>query len=129
MFKRVDHVEIIPSNIEKTLNFYTEILGFKITSKVAVKMPLLREVFYLQLGDTVVEIMDVENATGPSKEPWQVGYKALALEVEDMTAAVAYLKSKGVPITRPPVDLGDSFRGEIVDPDGLCIELRQWKKN
>jgi glyoxylase I family protein len=26
-----------------------------------------------------------------------------------------------------PVDLGDSFRGEIRDPDGLILELRQWK--
>jgi glyoxylase I family protein len=40
---------------------------------------------------------------------------------------VAHLKSKGIEITIPPVDLGDSFRGEIRDPDGLIIELRQWK--
>ena len=26
-----------------------------------------------------------------------------------------------------PVDLGYSFRGEIRDPDGLILELRQWK--
>ena len=29
MFKRIDHVEIIPQDLEKTLKFYTEILGFK----------------------------------------------------------------------------------------------------
>ena len=46
---------------------------------------------------------------------------------ENMDEAVAHLKSKGVEITVPPVDLGDSFRGEIRDPDGLIIELREWK--
>jgi hypothetical protein len=44
-----------------------------------------------------------------------------------MTRAVDYLKGKGVAIAREPVDLGDSFRGEIRDPDDLIIELRQWK--
>jgi hypothetical protein len=45
--------------------------------------------------------------------------------VEDIAKAVDYLKSKGIAIAREPVDLGDSLRGEIRDPDGLMIELRQ----
>ena len=44
-----------------------------------------------------------------------------------MTKAVAYLEGKGIAIAWGPIDLGDSFRGEIRDPDGLTIELRQWK--
>jgi glyoxylase I family protein len=44
-----------------------------------------------------------------------------------MAKAVEYLKSQGIAMARQPVDLGDSFRGEIRDPDGLIIELRQWK--
>ena len=40
---------------------------------------------------------------------------------------IAYLERKGIAIVREPVDLGDSFRGEIRDPDGLIIELQQWK--
>jgi predicted enzyme related to lactoylglutathione lyase len=47
--------------------------------------------------------------------------------VDEMKKAVEYLKGKGVTILREPVDLGNSFRGEISDPDGLIIELRQWK--
>jgi len=44
-----------------------------------------------------------------------------------MTVAVDYLKGKGIAIAKEPIDLGNSFRGEIRDPDGLLIELRQWK--
>lgn len=127
MFKRIDHVEIVASNPEKTIDFYVNILGFKIKNRIAVKMPPMSEVIYLKLGDTVLEIIAVDKPEPKSQSTWQVGYRGLALEVNDMSKAVAYLRDKGVIIAVEPVDLGDSFRGEISDPDGLIIELRQWK--
>ncbi len=127
MFKRIDHVEIVASDPERTIDFYVNILGFKIKNRIAVKMPPMSEVIYLKLGDTVLEIIAVDKPEPKSQSPWQVGYRGLALEVNDMSKAVAYLRDKGVIIAVEPVDLGDSFRGEISDPDGLIIELRQWK--
>ena len=127
MFKRIDHVEIVPRDAETTIGFYVKILGFKVRNRVEVRMPPLREVIYLELGDTVIEIIAVDDPKPKSEAPWQVGCRGIALEVEDMAKAVHYLKSKGIAIAREPVDLGDSFRGEIRDPDGLIIELRQWK--
>ena len=91
------------------------------------RMPPMREVIYLELGDTVIEIISADDPKPKSEASWEVGYRGIALEVEDMAEAVNYLKGKGIAITRAPVDLGDSFRGEIRDPDGLIIELRQWK--
>ena len=127
MFKRVDHVEIVPMNAERTIDFYVNIIGFRIRSRHEVNMPPMREVIYLELGDTVIEIISADNPKSKSEMPWEVGYRAIALEVEDMATAVDYLESKGISIAREPVDVGDSFRGEIRDPDGLIIELRQWK--
>jgi glyoxylase I family protein len=127
MFKRIDHVEIVPRNAEKTIDFYVDILGFRVKGRNEVRMPPMREVIYLQLGDTVIEIISADNPKPKSENPWEVGYRGIALEVEDMAKAVDYLKSRGIAIAREPVDLGDSYRGEIRDPDGLIIELRQWK--
>jgi glyoxylase I family protein len=127
IFKRVDHVEIVPRNAEKTIDFYVNILGFRIKSRNEVKMPPMREVIYLELGDTVIEIISVDDPKPKSETAWAIGYRGIALEVEDMTTAVDYLQSKGIAIVLKPVDLGDSFRGEIRDPDGLILELRQWK--
>jgi glyoxylase I family protein len=127
MFKRVDHLEIVPSNAEETIDFYVSILGFKIKNRNEVKMPPMREVIYLELGDTIIEIISADDPKPKSEALWTVGYRAIALEVEDMAKAVAYLRDKGIGIAIEPVDLGDSFRGEIRDPDGLTIELRQWK--
>ena len=127
MFKRVDHVEIVPRRAEETIDFYVNILSFRIKSRKKLKMPPVKEIIYLELGDTVIEIISADNPKPKSKNPWEVGCRGIALEVEDMAKAVDYLKGKGIPIAREPVDLGDSFRGEIRDPDGLIIELRQWK--
>lgn len=127
IFKRVDHVEIVSKDAETTIDFYVNILGFKIKSRHEVKMPPMREVIYLELGDTVMEIISSDDPEPKSEAPWEVGYRGIALEVEDMAKAVDYLRDKGIAMAVEPVDLGDSFRGEIRDPDGLIIELRQWK--
>jgi glyoxylase I family protein len=127
MFKRVDHVEIVPRNAEKTIDFYVDILGFRIKSRNEVKIAPMREVIYLELGDTILEIISANDPKPKSEALWEVGYRGIALEVEDMAKAVDYLRDKGIAIAMEPVDLGDSFRGEIRDPDGLIIELRQWK--
>ncbi|WP_394147265.1 VOC family protein [Shewanella atlantica] len=127
IFKRVDHVELVPKDPHITIGFFVNILGFKIKNRTKVDLPPMEEVIFLELGDTVVEIISTQDPEQRSKAPWQVGYRALALEVNDMNKAVNYLKAKGIPMAVEPVDLGGSYRAEIRDPNELIIELRQWK--
>ena len=126
MFKKIDHVEIIPRNLERTLKFYTETLGFKIKERKKVSMPPLEEIVYVELNGTVIELMSVQNPPSIPPDLWRVGYRMIAIEVENMDKAVEYLKGKGVELSAGPVVLGKSKRAEIKDPDGLSIELRQW---
>ena len=126
MFKRIDHMELIPGNVDVSANFYTRILNFKIKERIKVDRPPMKEVIFLELNDTTVELISVQNPSPKSADPWQIGYRMLALEVEDMDEAITYLKSKGVVISVEPINLGKSKRAEIKDPDGLIIELRQW---
>lgn len=128
MFKRIDHVEIIPSDFEKTIAFYSEVLGFSMEERQSIDKPPMIEIAFLRLGDTVIEMISVKDPHPVSEEAYQVGYKRLALEVDDMDGAVNYLKTKGVAMTWGPVNLGKSVRAEFEDPDGLSIELRQWFK-
>ncbi|MHB0937364.1 MAG: VOC family protein [Armatimonadota bacterium] len=125
MFKRIDHVEIIPSDYERTIYFYTDVLEFTLKQRILLDPPL-EEIAYLTLGNTMIELLKV-TSPAPSPEGMPVGYRGIALEVEDMDRAVEYLTGKGVVITWGPMDLGDSVRAEIQDPDGLVIELRYWK--
>jgi len=126
MFKRIDHVEIIPTDINKTIDFYVSVLGFKIRERFPVSNAPMKEIAYLELGDTVIELISVDLAAAAPRKQWEYGYRALAVEVEDMDCAVSYLESKGVPTSWGPISLGKSKRAEIRDPDGFPIELRQW---
>ena len=125
MFKRIDHVEIVPGNFERSLGFYTEILGFKIQSRRKVERPPLQEIAFIELGGTLIEMLSVKSPAPVSTEPWQVGCRKIALEVEDMDKALEYLKTKGVEISQQPASGGTSKSAQIKDPDGLSIQLLQ----
>jgi glyoxylase I family protein len=131
MFKRIDHVELVTDNPDRTIAFYTDILGFSVKARDRVErsgagVPI--NLTYLQLGDTTVEIIFYDGAQ-PSPAPTGIhlGYNLIALEVEDMGKAIDFLKSKGVPVVwGPMVRPGQTARAEITDPNGYHIELRQW---
>jgi len=127
MFKRIDHVEIVPTDMDTTIKFFEDVFGFKLIHRGQVDQPPLKETAKLQLGDAVVELLYAEGAAPKSDAPWQVGYRGIAIEVEDMKKAVEYLNGKDIEITKGPVDLGSSERAEIKGPDGIQIELRYWK--
>lgn len=126
MFKRIDHVEMVCLDFEKAVDFYLTVLGFSMKQRMLIEAGPPEEIAYLSLGDTVLELMRVKDPAAPLQEPWQAGYRLMALEVEDMAQALAYLAGKGVPVTWGPVDLGGTKRAEIRDPEGNPIELRQW---
>jgi glyoxylase I family protein len=126
MFQRIDHVEIVTSDMDRTVDFYTGVLDFKVKERRKVERPPLEEIAYLQLNDTVLELLSFKDPAPASTVQPQVGYRMMAIEVEDMDKALEYLKGKGVEISREPVAMGKSKRAEIKDPNGLSIELRQW---
>ena len=125
MFKRIDHIELVTADAARAERFYTEVLGFRIRERVSVPGGL--QLTYLDLGGTTVELMCyAEMKVQPAPREEHLGYRMMALEVEDMQKALDYLKARGIepvwgPITRPAY-----ARAEIRDPDGNHIELRQW---
>lgn len=127
MFKRIDHIELVPTDPERTIQFYTNVLNFRIKSRHEMDVPPIKELVYLELGDSVVEIIAVEDPRSDIESPWFVGYRTIALEIEEMQACVDYLQGHNITPSWGPYDLGNSWRAEIRDPDGLIIELRQWK--
>ena len=126
MFNRIDHTEITTRDMAGSVKFYTEILGFQVTSQH--KMDGSRgitEIVFMKLGDTSLELLEFPDAEPISENP-QVGYRMMAITVDDMPSAIKYLKEKGVTISREPMSLGESWRGEFLDNNGLAIEIRQW---
>ncbi len=129
MFKRIDHVELVTANPNRMVRFYTDVLGFALRRRDRIPStpsgPL--DLVYLDLGGTTVELMTYpEVQPVPAQSNEHLGYRMIALEVEDMDHALDFLKSKGVEATWGPVKRPTYSRAEIRDPDGNPIELRKW---
>ena len=129
MFKRIDHIELLTTQPERAIAFYTGVLGFKVRARDRVPGtpfgPL--DLAYLDLGGTTVELMTYPEANPAASQPGEhLGYRMMALEVEDMDRALAHLKARGVEPSWGPVRRPGYARAEIRDPDGNGIELRQW---
>ena len=129
MFKRIDHVEIVTAHQAETVAFYTDVLGFREKARDRIQRPdgTALNLVYLDLGGTVVELMSWEGVpVGPEPQKEHLGYRMIALEVDDMKATTEYLKEKGVDIVWGPMVRDTYARAEISDPNGYRIELRQW---
>ena len=129
MFKRIDHVEIVTAHQDETVAFYTDVLGFREKARDRIQRPdgSALNLVYLDLGGTVVELMAWEGVpVGPEPQKEHLGYRMIALEVDDMNATANYLKGKGVDIVWGPMVRETYARAEISDPNGYRIELRQW---
>jgi glyoxylase I family protein len=131
MFKRIDHIELLTTAPERAITFYTGVLGFQERSRMRIPGtpagPL--DLVYLELGGTTLEVMcfpQAQQQIPPRGQGLRQGWQCLALEVDDMDAALKALEARGIrpawgPMTRP-----EYARAEIRDPDGNPIELRQW---
>jgi len=131
VFKKIDHVEIVTDQLERTVDFYTDVLGFKLKARDRIDRSSLGvplQLVYLELGGTSVELMAYEGGSvAPAPADEHLGYRMMALEVTDMQSTIDYLKTKGVAITwGPRVREGQYARAEIRDPNGYNIELRHW---
>lgn len=126
MFKRIDHVSFAVKDIDKSVNFYEEHLGFKKYYEHDVPVPAVEKIAYLKLGDSVLELIHVPDSSGSADQ----GYH-FCLESDDFDGDYSRLKSAGVPIDTEPhlVEAReareDGWRRVVfTGPDGELIEFR-----
>jgi len=127
---RLLHTMLRVGDLEKSLAFYTGVLG----------MTLLRRHDYPEGKFTLAFV-----GFGPEREQavielthnWETGrydlgdgFGHVALEVDDASAACAAIKAKGGVVTREagPMKHGTTVIAFVQDPDGYKIELIQRAK-
>ena len=102
MFKRIYHVEIVTDQLDRTEQFYTDVLGFTVKARDRIERSSLGvpiDLVYLDLGGTTVELIRYDGAAvDPAPQTEHLGYRMIALEVDDMQKTVDYLSTKGVDI-------------------------------
>ena len=124
------HTMIRVLDLDKSLDFYTRLLGMKLLRKKDYPTGEFTLAF-VGYGDeensTVVELTH----NWGQKEPYQLGtaFGHLAIAVPDIYAACERLGKEGVKIPRPPGPMkhGGSVIAFIEDPDGYKIELIERK--
>lgn len=100
MFKtlKVDHIGIAVKDLEQAKKFYTEILGMEVMGEETVEQQKVK-VCFIPCGDSEVELLESTSPEGPIAkfiEKNGEGIQHVALRVDDIEAAIADLKAKGV---------------------------------
>ena len=142
---RVHHHTFTVSDMDRSLRFYCDLLGFTLTyDKLRENLPAYDQVMDLKdvkvrvalledpAGETVVALLQFHHPQ-PSKRPMSnlfVGSTALAVECDDIDADYRRLKAAGVRFTCEPVDIirDGKLAARLAygfDPDDIVIELYQ----
>jgi len=121
--RKVSHVGLNVSDVERSIKFYTEILGFKLSDRNDFGMAFLRN---QNDHHTIALAKGPADGTGAPPDKY-LTFHHMALEVdkvEDLFTAREFLKNNGIEIEfegrrGPGCNVGIEFR----DPDGYSLEL------
>lgn len=118
MIKRLAHVCIHTKDLDKTLRFYTDVLGLEKAFDFERKGAHFG--YYIKLDDrSFIEVFE--------GEPGEVGnINHLAIEVEDMDGLIARLKGHGVEVGQKKLGADHSWQVWITDPNGVRIEFHEY---
>ena len=127
MLSRIDHTTITVRNLDRSMDFYTGLLGFVVDHEMLIPESGLRIVF-LRLGDTTLEMFGVDRVQGSmiSDVNEVVGYKHICLLADSVDDEYERLSRAGVPFRIPPTTVQTVRIAFFKDPDGMDIELIQY---
>jgi catechol 2,3-dioxygenase-like lactoylglutathione lyase family enzyme len=125
MITGIGHTAFAISDLERSLDFYCNKLGFREAFRLDREGTPSPWIVYIQItSGQFVELFpggSGENPTRPS-----VGYNHFCLLVDDMAATLKELESRGLAITgKPTRGVDHNIQYWINDPDGNPIELMQ----
>ena len=121
---QIDHVAINVTDIRKSIDFYSRILGLQQLQTVDCGE---FDITYFALPDGArLELFDYHgnNQTTPREES-EVGLRHIAFQVEDVAEHEKFLRDAGVDITLPTCDLPNLGARVLlfVDPNGVTLEF------
>lgn len=118
---RFELVGINVSNLEKSKDFYTRVLGCKITAERVVNDNTL---VFMDAHGTVLELL--YNPTNQDGGRGPINH--IAFRVADLDQEIADLNSKGISLTYPPLAIENGRIAFFKGPDGENIEYIELKE-
>ncbi len=148
MVKHIDHVNIVVSDLERSVRFYTEALGLRETRRARLTGDWIEaivglkgveaDVAFVQPcgGGPRIELIQYHAPRGETfpahSQPNTHGLRHVAFQIEDMDDMRARLEAADVHFFGPPVEVPggvvehDDGRKSLcyfLDPDGVLLEL------
>jgi len=132
MIKAIDHIGIMTNDLEKSVKFYTDVLGFSIATKMEMAEAGLSVVFVENAG-CKIELMEYRGKNAPKRSKGveiAIGGNLLPINdhisfsVDNIENTVTEFKEKGVIFNLEPMELEGGLKlASFKDPDGVLIEL------
>ena len=121
---KLAHLAVTVKDMDESLRFYTEALGFK--RAFDIPRPETGEPWIVYLVVSPGQFLELFYG-GEEENPWrgeQIGFNHICLEVDDINEAVEKVRSAGYPIDAEPRQANDhNWQAWIHDPNGIRIEL------
>jgi catechol 2,3-dioxygenase-like lactoylglutathione lyase family enzyme len=116
-------VGILASDIKASLRFYKDLLGLKFVEERPVSNGTMHR---LRFGDSDFKLIDPSKCPpqGPVGVNGQLGYRAVAFCITNLTQVCDELRKKGVEFAVEPKEARPGVRIAMVkDPDGNIVEF------
>ena len=130
MIKRIAHLAFGVKDMNKTLHFYTDILGFeKAFTLYDPKDNTTPWIEYVKVSEgNFIEFFYSDPKKPFSKE--EVSYQHICLETDDIQAFVKRMKEKNYPLDSDlSMGLDNNWQCWVKDPDLNRIEIMQYGKD
>lgn len=122
---RILHTMIRVGNVERSVEFYSKVLGMKVLRQKDYPKGEFTNTF-MGYGDESKEpALELTYNWGVETYTHGTGFGHLAVQVEDVYDAVTHAKSLGAEVMREagPMNGGERIIAFLKDPDGYEIEL------
>ena len=126
---RILHTMLRVGNLERSIKFYTDVLGMKLlrtTDRPDQKYSLA---FVGYGGEDSNAVLELTYNYGTDKYDLGAGFGHIAIEIPDAAKACEAVRTKGGTVTREagPVLGGSTVIAFVQDPDGYKIEFIERK--
>lgn len=129
MIMRILHTMLRVGDLQRSLDFYTNVLGMKLLRQKDYPDGKFTLAFVGYGEESETAVLELTHNWDTDSYDLGNGYGHIALEVEDAYQACETIKAKGGKVVREagPMKHGNTVIAFVEDPDGYKIELIQAK--
>jgi lactoylglutathione lyase len=126
---RILHTMIRVGDVQRSINFYTNVLGMRVLRKSDYPEGRFTNVFVGYEDESKAAVLELTHNWDTKSYELGTGYGHVAVEVDDAYKACDEVRNRGGKVTREagPMKHGTTVIAFVEDPDGYKIEFIQRK--